>query len=126
MPFEGRAVMSQSLPGFQRWRWIPLRSSLFLEAIHLTCGDVLGKRAAQRGYGFVSLPMQKFRFESTGSQARKPIVASNTLSASMGGQRGARCVGLVDLVRFELTTSSMPWKRAPNCATGPYARTFSD
>ena len=28
-------------------------------------------------------------------------------------------VGLVDLVRFELTTSSMPWKRAPNCATGP-------
>ena len=26
---------------------------------------------------------------------------------------------LVDLVRFELTTSSMPWKRAPNCATGP-------
>jgi uncharacterized protein len=27
-------------------------------------------------------------------------------------------VGLVDLVRFELTTSSMPWKRAPNCATG--------
>ena len=28
-------------------------------------------------------------------------------------------VNLVDLVRFELTTSSMPWKRAPNCATGP-------
>src|ERR1700682_4705403 len=28
-------------------------------------------------------------------------------------------VSLVDLVRFELTTSSMPWKRAPNCATGP-------
>ena len=29
---------------------------------------------------------------------------------------------LVDLVRFELTTSSMPWKRAPNCATGPNFR----
>ncbi len=27
----------------------------------------------------------------------------------------------MDLVRFELTTSSMPWKRAPNCATGPLA-----
>ena len=26
---------------------------------------------------------------------------------------------LVDLERFELSTSSMPWKRAPNCATGP-------
>ena len=26
---------------------------------------------------------------------------------------------LVDLVGFEPTTSSMPWKRAPSCATGP-------
>src|SRR5947209_2743328 len=26
---------------------------------------------------------------------------------------------MVDLERFELSTSSMPWKRAPNCATGP-------
>ena len=32
---------------------------------------------------------------------------------------------LVDLVRFELTTSSMPWKRAPNCATGPSVSFFS-
>jgi hypothetical protein len=32
---------------------------------------------------------------------------------------------LVDLVRFELTTSSMPWKRAPNCATGPYVFNIS-
>ena len=31
---------------------------------------------------------------------------------------------LVDLVRFELTTSSMPWKRAPNCATGPLEERF--
>ena len=29
------------------------------------------------------------------------------------------CKDLVDLVGFEPTTSSMPWKRAPNCATGP-------
>ena len=27
--------------------------------------------------------------------------------------------GLVDLVGIEPTTSSMPWKRAPSCATGP-------
>ena len=39
-------------------------------------------------------------------------------SAGMLEQR-KRLLGLVDLVRFELTTSSMPWKRAPNCATGP-------
>ena len=28
--------------------------------------------------------------------------------------------GMVDLEGFEPSTSSMPWKRAPNCATGPY------
>lgn len=26
---------------------------------------------------------------------------------------------MVDLVGIEPTTSSMPWKRAPSCATGP-------
>jgi hypothetical protein len=26
---------------------------------------------------------------------------------------------VVDLDGFEPSTSSMPWKRAPNCATGP-------
>jgi hypothetical protein len=30
----------------------------------------------------------------------------------------------VDLERFELSTSSMPWKRAPNCATGPGSETL--
>jgi hypothetical protein len=29
---------------------------------------------------------------------------------------------LVDLVGIEPTTSSMPWKRAPSCATGPLRR----
>ena len=29
---------------------------------------------------------------------------------------------LVDLVGIEPTTSSMPWKRAPSCATGPRTR----
>jgi hypothetical protein len=38
--------------------------------------------------------------------------------------RSAECTrqalkGLVDLVGIEPTTSSMPWKRAPSCATGP-------
>jgi hypothetical protein len=28
-------------------------------------------------------------------------------------------VKMVDLVGIEPTTSSMPWKRAPSCATGP-------
>ena len=30
-----------------------------------------------------------------------------------------RRVNMVDLVGIEPTTSSMPWKRAPSCATGP-------
>jgi hypothetical protein len=29
----------------------------------------------------------------------------------------------VDLVGIEPTTSSMPWKRAPSCATGPRENT---
>ena len=28
----------------------------------------------------------------------------------------------MDLVGIEPTTSSMPWKRAPSCATGPFWR----
>ena len=34
------------------------------------------------------------------------------------------CLGfiLVDLKGFEPLTSSMPWKRAPNCATGPHRK----
>ena len=31
---------------------------------------------------------------------------------------------LVDLDGFEPSTSSMPWKRAPNCATGPRRRDY--
>ena len=42
---------------------------------------------------------------------------SGTNVARRNGENRAKY--LVDLVRFELTTSSMPWKRAPNCATGP-------
>ena len=30
---------------------------------------------------------------------------------------------MVDLVGIEPTTSSMPWKRAPSCATGPRSET---
>ena len=32
---------------------------------------------------------------------------------------------MVDLVGIEPTTSSMPWKRAPSCATGPRVISFS-
>ena len=36
----------------------------------------------------------------------------------------AKLLGLlVDLVGIEPTTSSMPWKRAPSCATGPQGGT---
>src|SRR5262245_17452302 len=50
---------------------------------------------------------------------------SSLLCTRYGGQDfftariGLASRSVVDLVRFELTTSSMPWKRAPNCATGP-------
>jgi hypothetical protein len=31
---------------------------------------------------------------------------------------------LVDLIGIEPMTSSMPWKRAPSCATGPHKECF--
>ena len=34
-----------------------------------------------------------------------------------------KCLKMVDLVGIEPTTSSMPWKRAPSCATGPRSKT---
>jgi hypothetical protein len=49
--------------------------------------------------------------ESPGSQP-----ATDHVLAEVGAQRG----DLVDLVGIEPTTSSMPWKRAPSCATGPH------
>jgi putative nucleotidyltransferase with HDIG domain len=45
------------------------------------------------------------------------ILIQTTVRKSGRGQ--AAEMKMVDLVGFEPTTSSMPWKRAPNCATGP-------
>src|SRR6516225_12378324 len=39
-------------------------------------------------------------------------------------RRGSKVLKLVDLVGIEPTTSSMPWKRAPSCATGPLLGTL--
>jgi hypothetical protein len=52
-------------------------------------------------------------------QARKQRVTARTPPAGMVVQSKLLLRDLVDLVGFEPTTSSMPWKRAPNCATGP-------
>ena len=43
--------------------------------------------------------------------------SADTRPASKFLKRRLGC--LVDLDGFEPSTSSMPWKRAPNCATGP-------
>ena len=32
---------------------------------------------------------------------------------------------MVDLIGIEPMTSSMPWKRAPSCATGPHRERYS-
>ena len=46
------------------------------------------------------------------------ICDKNATKLGKGG--GAKC--LVDLIGIEPMTSSMPWKRAPSCATGPLLR----
>jgi hypothetical protein len=61
-----------------------------------------------------------------------PAMESTTSSMEMDAVKGVcyqmlpswkreRCkyLKMVDLVGIEPTTSSMPWKRAPSCATGP-------
>ena len=42
----------------------------------------------------------------------------------LGGVPAKLLSNLVDLVGIEPTTSSMPWKRAPSCATGPQKNFF--
>lgn len=48
-----------------------------------------------------------------------PLRLHTVAISASGMSMWATVIVLVDLVGFEPTTSSMPWKRAPNCATGP-------
>ena len=62
------------------------------------------------------------RFQSAGadSEARVdpfPHFATKCYQTESEGNR--KLLKMVDLVGIEPTTSSMPWKRAPSCATGP-------
>ncbi len=61
---------------------------------------------------------------SAGRQARISDLLARIWHTKISGAQPIEIGGekLVDLVRFELTTSSMPWKRAPNCATGPFKK----
>ena len=47
----------------------------------------------------------------------KQTMTQNPLVCALAPSKLLR--DLVDLVGIEPTTSSMPWKRAPSCATGP-------
>ena len=50
----------------------------------------------------------------------KVMGCSTSLLGASLERRVVTFSGMVDLEGFEPSTSSMPWKRAPNCATGPY------
>src|ERR1700757_2377337 len=58
-------------------------------------------------------PLERYSYRR-GRNRREPAVA-----AQICGEDQSRNFCLVDLVGIEPTTSSMPWKRAPSCATGP-------
>src|SRR5579864_2802140 len=54
--------------------------------------------------------------------APKQLVTTQLATQTSPPGKFVRCKlleKLVDLVGIEPTTSSMPWKRAPSCATGP-------
>jgi hypothetical protein len=54
------------------------------------------------------------------------LIPSGCKESSLGSQLFICCRGLlVDLIGIEPMTSSMPWKRAPSCATGPLGVNFS-
>ena len=59
-----------------------------------------------------------FELEPFSGRKRDAKAASGSPLANPERSEGSKEY-LVDLVGFEPTTSSMPWKRAPNCATGP-------
>src|SRR5450755_634539 len=61
-----------------------------------------------------SRPSRKRSQRVEGSEDLLP----NAQQGTSGGQPKL-LKDLVDLVGIEPTTSSMPWKRAPSCATGP-------
>src|ERR1035437_9229521 len=50
------------------------------------------------------------------------MIAGGITTTCGRNSRGVYEINLVDLDGFEPSTSSMPWKRAPNCATGPRLR----
>src|SRR5579864_1824752 len=57
-------------------------------------------------------------------QVSKSKVPRLTVDQNKDGSAHRCCAErkLVDLVGIEPTTSSMPWKRAPSCATGPQSK----
>ena len=53
-------------------------------------------------------------------RAAQGLGLQTSSTGAFGWWGAGKCLkGLVDLEGFEPSTSSMPWKRAPNCATGP-------
>src|SRR3954454_3844619 len=67
--------------------------------------------------------------KTTDSEFRYYVVESGSCTGCPRFWRRAgncKCLKrLVDLNGFEPLTSSMPWKRAPNCATGPLREAIS-
>jgi hypothetical protein len=62
--------------------------------------------------------------ECSGFPKQFCLRAQNQGGKAKASSRDIRFSGilLVDLVGIEPTTSSMPWKRAPSCATGPHEK----
>ena len=82
-----------------------------------TLGVPQGGRTARRNSAVTSYFFAPFRFfhASCSDFPQGPRDAGGRTPQTEASYSGK----LVDLVGIEPTTSSMPWKRAPSCATGP-------
>ena len=76
----------------------------------------------KQGWMEAGFPVEKAGYELRNRalvrlHAEVPRGAANPTAVTT---RPSKVLGdMVDLVGIEPTTSSMPWKRAPSCATGP-------
>ena len=93
---------------------LPFATARFHNCVEFLPIDQSPRPTAACGFG---LPALMFCQSNFAVHSRSDIEALTRLAFE--DVDGWHVGNLVDLVGIEPTTSSMPWKRAPSCATGP-------
>ena len=97
-------------PAFQ----LPFATTRLHNCVELLLVDRDPRSSTTCGWSLSALVL----FQSNLCIRRRPDIEAPA-ALTFEDVNGWHNAGLVDLVGIEPTTSSMPWKRAPSCATGP-------